>query len=115
MVPGELSNVFVFVTKFVYTCVIIIWNFYPKTDDYLMMDSSKPPSSYLTLLDEISLEGLRGLTFPSLWIRLNDRDRYLASLNKPTVFGFDNSNELSKLKDFVLNVCLKESEKGNCI
>nr|XP_027205124.1 uncharacterized protein LOC113798745 isoform X1 [Dermatophagoides pteronyssinus] len=78
-----------------------------------MMDSSKPPSSYLTLLDEISLEGLRGLTFPSLWIRLNDRDRYLASLNKPTVFGFDNSNELSKLKDFVLNVCLKESEKGN--
>lgn len=77
------------------------------------MDSSTP-SSYLTLLDEIALEGLNGITFPSLWIRLHDRDRYLTTLNKPKVFGFDDygdSNE-SKLKNFVLNVCLKESERG---
>lgn len=76
---------------------------------------SLTPSSYLTLLDEIALEGLNGITFPSLWIRLHDRDRYLTTLNKPKVFGFDDYGDSngSKLKNFVLNVCLKESERGN--
>lgn len=36
------------------------------------------PSIYQVLLDEISLEGLEGITFESLWVRLEQRIHFLS-------------------------------------
>lgn len=66
-------------------------------------------SIYLTLLDEIALDGLRGITFCDLWIRLNERDKFLMENGYSQLFNFNPK----VLHDLVFKILLKEVKNGN--
>ena len=69
-------------------------------------------SILLSIRDEIALEGLEGLTFDGLWIRLAERDRFCRQeTNQGLLPGkFDD-----KFKNLVFKIVLKEARNGMVI
>lgn len=65
-------------------------------------------SIYLTLLDEIALEGLRGITFCDLWVRLRERDKFLLENGYSQLFHLNPKI----LHDLVFKILLKEIKRG---
>ena len=67
-------------------------------------------SFFLSIRDEIALEGLEGITFEALWTRLAERDRFLREeTGKSFLAGvtFDDA-----FKDLVFRVVVKDAKNG---
>lgn len=72
-------------------------------------------SIILTLRDEIALEGLAGITFEALFIRLEERSKFLLEQN-PTerpLFTTELLND-DKFQNVIFKIVLKEANNGEC-
>ena len=65
---------------------------------------------FLTIRDEIALEGLDGITFESLWIRLIERKRFLNFETNQSNIEYQIDE---KFMNYVYRIVTKDASNGN--
>lgn len=67
-------------------------------------------SIFLSIRDEVALEGLEGITFEALWTRLEERNRFIkeeTGIQLLSGFTFDDV-----FKNLVYRIVVKEAKSG---
>lgn len=70
-------------------------------------------SILLTIRDEIALEGLAGITFEALFVRLEERLKFLSLQNAQEKPLFDAKQlKEKKFQNFIFKTVLNDAQKG---